>query len=448
MKKILLVVLAFVMVFSLAACGGNNAGTTNSGGNSGNGDSTGGSTDNSGSTNNGGGEAEPVELDVWLFGTTGYEELAEEYKQANPHVSFNFTVGEMNDHHDQLFATISQGQGAPDIAMIEIGSIERFREAQDSFYNLYDFGAADIKDKYLDWKWNLGESADGSHLLGFPTDIAPTAMYYRADLFEQAGLPTDPAEVEAAIDSWEKFRSVAKDFKASTGKYFVDSAELVYNALRDQADQKYFNTNEELLIESNEQIKKAYDFATGMVADGTVAPNSLWTPEWGNGQAAGDYAVMLAPTWMKWPISGNAPDVTSWRVAQMPEGAGAWGGSYLSIPKESDSPEEAAKFLTWLVAPEQQIKSFKANGLFPSTPEVYDAPAFADFKDDYHGGQNTAEVFKKAAEKIKPYYAGKNFQVVQSEITNALLNVVNNDADPQAEWDAAVKRIKDILARQ
>lgn len=390
-----------------------------------------------------------VTLDFWVFGSAGYEELAEQYMKENPDVKINVNFTEMNDLHNNLFTSISAGSGAPDLTMIEISQIAKFLEASDKFYNLYDYGAEEVKDLYLDWKWKQAESVDGNFLLGLPTDIGPTAMFYRVDVFEEAGLPTDPAEVAELISTWEDYYEVAKIIKEKTGKLMSDSPELVFNSVRDQAPEQYFNENDELIIETSPYVKEAYDFATKMIQEGYVGQNSLWTPEWGNAMAEGSYATLLAPSWMVANIKGNAPDAGSkWAVTTMPEGAGNWGGSYIAIPKESKHPEEAYAFAKWLVSPENQYVSFVNNGLFPSAPEVYEKEDFVNFSDEYFGGQNTAEIFAKAAESVKPVYMGKNYAIVNTELVNALINVATNGTDPQKEWDDAVERIKSQLERQ
>lgn len=95
--------------------------------------------------------------------------------------------------------------------MLEIDQFDRFKVAQDRFENLYDLGAKDVKDQYLDWKWKSGENQDGDFLFGLPTDIGPKGLYYRTDVFEKAGLPTDPQEVANLINSPEAFEKL--DYK-------------------------------------------------------------------------------------------------------------------------------------------------------------------------------------------------------------------------------------------
>ncbi|MBO8155672.1 MAG: carbohydrate ABC transporter substrate-binding protein [Bacillaceae bacterium] len=396
-----------------------------------------------------GSSSDKIKLDMWVFGSTGYEKLADEYMKEHPNVEIKIQSTQFDDHHNALFTALSAGSGAPDIAMIEVNNIERFRQAQDRFHNLYDLGAEEVKDDYLDWKWRLGENADGTFLYGLPTDIGPTAMFYRVDVFKEAGLPTDPESVKKLIPDWDAYAEVARIIKEKTGKPIADNYELIYNALRDQAPVQYFNNEDELIIEKEPYIKAAYDYTVDLIQKGYVGDNGLWTPEWGAAMDKGSYATLLAPAWMQGVVKGNAPNSSGkWMITGMPGGAGNWGGSYLTIPKETKHPEEAYKFIQWLVAPEQQLKSFKEMGLFPSTPSIYNDPSFKDYSDDYFGGINTAQVFAQSAQMVQTVYMGKNYKVVQAEIVNALTNVSKKSADPEKEWKAAVKRIKRQLERQ
>ncbi|MDG5472208.1 extracellular solute-binding protein [Jeotgalibacillus sp. ET6] len=397
----------------------------------------------------GGSGGDSDELNFWVFGATNYEELAAQYMEENPDVKIKVNFTEMGDLHNNLFTAVSSNSGAPDITMIEVSEISKFLDAQDRFHNLYEFGAEDVKGDYLDWKWNIAESTDGEFLMGLPTDIGPSVMYYRKDVFEEAGLPTEPEEVQPLVSDWAGFEETAKIIHDTTGKMMVDTPETLFAAKRDQAPEQYFNTEDELIIEDSPYVKQAYDDTAEMIQQDLVGQNAMWTPEWGNAMAEGSYGALLAPAWMVASIKGNAPDASGdWGIVQMPERAGNWGGSYIAIPKESDQPEEAYEFVEWLVAPERQLESFKDSGMFPSAPEVYEDEEFANTSDEYFGGLNTAEIFAEAAESVEPIYMGKNYSIVHDELMTALTNVASEGTDPQDEWDAAVERIKSQLERQ
>lgn len=334
-KHLALSLVAIMLVGSLAACGGNNAENNN--------------TSNKNAGNNAASTSEPtkdegtepaekIELSFWTLGNVNYEDLAKEYTKEHPNITIKVqNTGDQTAHHNNLTTALSAGSGAPDIFQLEIGFMERFINAQDKFYNLNDLGAKDIQANYLDWKWKQASSVDGSFQLGLPTDIGPTVVYYRTDLAEEAGLPSDSEGFGAAIDTWDKFAAVAKAFKDKTGKPFVDLTDLTFNALRDQsADEIYFSKADGSFIgDTNPQVKKAYDFTVKGIQEGWISNVMLWSPEWGQGMNDGSFAVVMGPAWMAGNVKSNAPDSSGkWKIAQLPEGAGNWGGSFLTLPKE------------------------------------------------------------------------------------------------------------------
>ena len=438
--------LVIMLVASLAACGGNN--TTNNS-----------ATNNAPTTEPAETQtpdeptepAEKIELSFWSLGTTNYEELGKEYTKEHPNVTIKFqNTSDQTAHHNNLTTSLSADSGAPDIFMLEIGFMERFINAQDKFYNLNDLGAKDIQSNYLDWKWKQASSVDGSFQIGLPTDIGPTVVYYRTDLAEAAGLPVDPAGFGATIDTWDKFATVAKEFKEKTGKPFADLTDLVYNALRDQsADQIYFNAADGSFIgDTNPQVKKAFDYTVKGIQEGWIGNTLLWSPEWGQAMTDGGFGVVLGPAWMAGNIKSNAPASTGkWKIAQLPEGAGNWGGSFLTLPKEGKHPKEAYEFISWLDSQESQLESFKASGLMPSIPALYTDATFTGFQDEFFGGQATAVEYGKAAERVKPVYYGPLHDQTDTFFKDALKNVLEKKADPAKEWDAAVKKAKTLAER-
>lgn len=407
-------------------------------------DETGGESSSGGDGNS----EEKVTLDFWVFGQFGFDGLVEKYNEENPNVEVNLQLQESEDMHNNLFTSLSAGSGAPDISMIEIAYIPQFREAQDHFYNLYDYGADDVKNNFLDWAWKNAESPEGDYMIALPTDIGPTAMYYRTDIFEEAGLPSNPDEVAELISTWDDYVEVARTIKSETGTNITDSPELLFNAVRDQAPEQYFNEDNELIIETSPYVKEAYDFATGLIQEGLVGQNELWTPEWGNAMSEGTSATLLAASWMVGRVKENAPDAAgNWAITTLPEGAGNWGGSFISIPKQSEYPEEAYEFISWLTSPEQLLEAFNVAGIFPSTPGVYEDEDFLSKSDEYFSGTKTASVFADAAQKVEPVFIGKDTPIVHNELVTALINVASADGDPEEEWNNAVERIKDQLAR-
>ena len=83
----------------------------------------------------------------------------------------------------------------------------------------------------------------------------------------------------------------------------------------------------------------------------------------------------------------------------------------------------------------------------PTIPDIYDEPEFKDYTDEYLGGQASAVEFGKAANRVKPVYYGPLHDQTDAYIKEALQNVQEQGADPKAEWDAAIAKIKRLIER-
>jgi len=387
-----------------------------------------------------------IELSFWTFGSTNYEELAQEYMDKYPHIRINIrSTGDLVAHHNQLTAALAAGSGAPDIFQLDIGFVARFIHAEDRFYNLNELGAKRMRGQYLDWVWAEGSSADGSFQLGLPADIGPMVVYYRTDLVEQAGLPSDPASFSEAIHTWDNFAQVARQFKDQTGQAFVDSWELIFRAVRDQADGEiyYSRADDSFIGDRNPRVKRAYDLAALGIQEGWISGAVPESEAWVQGLTDGSFAVVPGPAWLLERIKSLAPDTAGlWRVAQLPEGSVNWGGSFLVLPKQVKYPEEAYAFVEWVASQEQQAASFREAGKMPSIPGLYDEPEFQGFQDGFLGGQASAVEFGKAALNIEPVYYGPLHDQTDAYIRAALRNVQERAADPDAEWESALEKIR------
>lgn len=390
------------------------------------------------------GESE-VELSFWVYGAD-YESLVEEYVQDNPDTTINIRRLEKTDHHKNLFTSLSVGAGAPDVTAIDLSEIDTYKQAKDRFINLHDFEAEALEDDYLDWAWEIGTTIEDDFLIGLPAAIDPTVMYYRADVFEEAGLPSAPQDVEEHLQTWDDYEEAAQQILDETGKVISANPELNYQAKRDQAPEHYFNKEGELIIDDSPYVKNAFFETAEWMKNGYINDLIIDSAQWRTATADGSYATLIAPASMSHTIKARAPDATSWRMAPIPEGSGNRGGSWLSIPEESDHPKEAYEFLRWLTAPEQQQRSYEEQDLFPATPAVYEDEAFLNSTDSYFGGQETGQIVAEAALEAKPVYQGTLHSAVDEEITYGLINVYEGE-DPRDEWADILTRVNRRISR-
>lgn len=388
-----------------------------------------------------------TELTFWLWPGTGFEPLIEQYIEMHPDLKVIIQIAEYGDVHHNLQTAFAAGSGAPDICAIEVEYIDRFKKFSDHFHNLFDYGGHEAEQDFLDWKWQQALHEE-DFLIGLPTDIGPIAMAYRTDLFAQAGLPTDREEVAQLIRTWDDFLEVGMLIREKTGSAMTDNLYNLYRVMISQADRKYFDQDtEELIMWDNPQFLRAWNYTMQAYELNLSANLTSWVPEWSVGVNNGDFAVMLAPAWMMGFIKDNAPEATGkWDITWLPEGSGNWGGSFLTLPKEGNHPQEAYDLIRWLTAPNQQLQFFLSNGNFPSTPGIYDH--LKDKQNDpYFNDAPIGEIYGTAAKFVKPVYEGASANIIHSTINDLLLDLEDGLVQSEAVWDVLYERIETNLNR-
>ncbi|HEV2782572.1 MAG TPA: ABC transporter substrate-binding protein [Actinophytocola sp.] len=393
---------------------------------------------------------EPVELTIATFGEFGYEDLLIEYHNLHPNVTIKHNKVAQGGPFFTALQTKLRGGQAECIVGIEEGHLSEHLKNAQLFNNLEEIGPKDVtKDRWLSWKYEAAKAKNGS-LIGYGTDIGPLAMAYRKDLLEAAGMKTDDASIKSMFATWDSFFAAGDQYVKATGKPWFDSASQVFNAMVNQLPNGYINkSDDQLAIESNADIKKAWDQVTAAVARGQSAKLTAFSPEWQNGFKAAAFATKTAPAWMLGVIEGNAgpENAGKWAVTDaFPNGGGNWGGSYLGVPKSCKTPQQAAELAAWLTAPEQQLKAFKAKKTFPSQVKALESPDLLNSTSEYFGGIKVGELYANMARKVgPPQYKGPGDASIQENATSPALQAVEQGKSAEEGWQQAVDAAKKIV---
>jgi len=392
-----------------------------------------------GGDSSGGDSDGQITLTIATFNDFGYtDELLQEYMEANPNVKIvHNRAAESGDARSNYFAKLGKG-GLADIEAVEI---DWFAEAM-QYSDLLAEAPDSVKGRWLDWKEAAATDADG-RLVGFGTDIGPQGICYRADLFEAAGLPSDREAVAELFDGdWNNFLDVADQYKAATGKPMIDAANSVLQGIVNQMEYSYTEPDGAVIATENPDVEAMYN----LVVERAI-PNSAysgqWSDDWFASMANGEFATMLCPGWMLGVISGNAPDVTGWDIADVfPGGGGNWGGSYLTVPADGDNVEAALALADWLTAPEQQMKAFVNAGTFPSQIEALESDELAASVNEFFNDAPVGEILSTRAEAVTvaPYKDADYFKY-HDALQNAVNRVFDGVEDQKTSWNTWVAEV-------
>ncbi|MCB2413975.1 ABC transporter substrate-binding protein [Demequina sp. TTPB684] len=397
--------------------------------------------------------AEPVTLTVATFNNFGYTDaLLQEYMDLNPNVTVVSNVAATsNDARTNYFAKLGAG-GLADIEAIEVDWLPEVMQYTDFLADLSD---PEVEGRWLDWKTAAATDPDG-RLIAYGTDIGPEAVCYDAALFEEAGLPTDPAEVASLLEGgWDTYFEVGQDFADASDKAWFDGAGGTYQGMINQVEAAYEDPETgEIVATTNPEVKAIFDQLTAVTPE-ISAHLSQWSDDWFAGLATGEFATMLCPGWMLGVIKGAAPDTTTWNVADVfPGGGGNWGGSYLTVPAAGDNVEAAKDLANWLTAPEQQLKALAAAGTFPSQnvaledeAALNEAMAAGEEPTNavYFNSDTLGTTFSNRANAISVSpFKGEFYFQVNDAMQNALTRVEDGSQDPTTSWNQFVSEVEAI----
>ena len=387
-----------------------------------------------------------ITLTVATFNEFGYEDLITEYMELNPGITVEQKkAATTNEARDNLNTRLAAGSGLSDIEAVEVSWLPELMQYADRFVDLSD---PELEGRWLDWKEAQATTEDGM-LIGYGTDIGPQGVCYRADLFEAAGLPTDRAAVAEFLgNSWNEYFEAGRQFAASSDVPWVDSAGAVYQAMIQQTANPYeTDDGTPIPLDENEVARGLYDTVLAASEDGLDAGFAQWSEDWTNAFQNNGFATMLCPGWMLGVIEGNAAGVEGWDIADtFPGGGGNWGGSFLTVPTQSEHPEEAKALAAWLTAPEQQIKAFQAQGTFPSQVDALSSDALLDLTNPFFNDAPTGQILanRAAAVNVVPFQ-GPNYFAIDQLVSDAINRVAVDEIDtPDSSWDKAVTGFNEL----
>jgi cellobiose transport system substrate-binding protein len=394
-------------------------------------------------------EEEKITLVVRDFGNFGYKKLLHEYEAAHPGLRIVEEVGEFQEHHQALRESLDGGKAAGDVVAVEEAFIVEFRNRPDDFHNLLDFGAGDVADDWLPWKWKQSMNADATYQIGLGTDVGGLAMCFRPDLFRQAGLPTDRDDVAKLWPTWEAYVAVGKRFAAAKlPAAWTDSASNTYNVVLGQQKVGYYDANDRYLGENSPGVKRAWEVASAVVAAKLSAKLTSFSTQWTAAMQGGRFATLACPAWMLGQIQQNAPAARgTWDVTAIPAGAGNWGGSFLTIPKSTKHAKEAYDLAKWLTGTEQQRRVFVETGNLPSHPALYDDPAVRDLRNDFFIGAPVGQLFTGAAERKQPQYLGLRSGLLREPFEHRLMEGDIGKLTLDEAWAAAVEDARQVASK-
>jgi len=365
----------------------------------------------------GGSAAGPVELTFWTW-TPNMEKVVDLWNAEHPDITVTVNKQDGGDPAiTKLLTAIKAGSGAPDIMQAEYQKIPQL-VSSDALADLSGSLGDDVAGHFADGVWDavtLGSDA----VYAVPQDSGPMQFYYRADVFEKLGIDVPT--------TWDEYADAARkvheaDPKAYLGTFSANDAGW-FAGITQQAGASWYGIDGDAWsvdIDSDATTKVA-EYWGGLVEEGVIDNKPMYTPEWNAGLNDGTQVGWLSAIWAPGVLSGNAADTAgTWEMAPMPQwdadapATGAWGGSATAVTSQSEHPEQAAEFVTWLNTDPEAVQALvDETGIYPadvpaSTEALSDPPEFFSNQPDFY------EVAAQTAQTVQPFTYGPNINVAYS----------------------------------
>jgi len=377
-----------------------------------------------------------------------------DFQAAYPDIEVEIVYHSPQDVYTSLPLALTAGTGAPDVCLVENSHLAEY---------VHMGGLLDLTDRvqpYIDqmndYKW-ADCTKDGSYYC-LPWDSGPVVMYYRRDVFDQAGLSSKPEDVSNLVATWDDYLNVCRTIKEKTGAYCFahnkanNYGRLYEMVLWEQGLGYYDAATGEVTADSPENIA-TLEMLGRFWQEDLVSDALEWTDPWYAELAATEkpIATLVEASWMEiflksWIAPGTAG---KWGVAYMP----AWsaggarasndGGSVFVIPAQTRNPDAAWAFVEFVLGRRQsQLKMFAISGIFPSLETTYDDALFME-GDSFLGGQNARKIYADVVQKIpRATVYGPHYAVMNGSVSVAIQKYATGQASAADALRVAAEEIR------
>jgi multiple sugar transport system substrate-binding protein len=325
-----------------------------------------------------GGDGVEITFSSWIGQEPTIKKMAEEFHKENPDITIKFQNVPAEESAQKLTTQIAGGN-PPDAAFVDASTVAGFA-SRGALVNLDDrISKSDVvdPDDYVDAFKTFTTFEDSMY--GLPFDGESTALFYRTDLFEAAGITAPPT-------TWEEFEEAAKKLTQPDKRQYgiamfaPESAYYWYPWLW-QAGGEVLTKDGEPAYNSD-VAKESAEFYVGLAE---YAPPDYLNSNSYDGRVAfaqGQVGMYVAGAWFAGTLAGEFPDIEGkWATAPLPEGEAGCGttiaGDALVVFENSKNQDAAWKWIEFLSQPENMAEwTYEAEGstLLPPRKSMLDSP--------------------------------------------------------------------------
>jgi multiple sugar transport system substrate-binding protein len=390
--------------------------------------------------------APDTELTVWYFDKVSMETVIPLFEQSHPGVKINFVEQPFGDMSKKYLAALAAKQGVPDVIGLDTSMVGQFLDAGEDLL-AEPYSAGQLKNNFVSWKFDATTTSSG-HMTALPWDVATGVMFYRPDVFQAAGLPSEPDQLARSLATWDDFIKAGQVIKDKTGGQttIIGNEHDIFNAGYWQNGGTVVQDDKIVLVPQGLQPLQTAVKARAAGIGGNIP---AWSERWAPALQSGKIATVIMGGWMLGNLENLIdPDgAGNWRVTSAPGGAFSNGGTYIQIPQLAEHKQLAWEFTRFLATDTEALNAvFEKTGIVPAYKPAWQSPIY-DQPVAYLGGQQAFRLMLNLAQQVKPL-AYSAVDALGTDLLNAQVDLaIGGKAAPDQALQTAATQLQERAQR-
>lgn len=386
------------------------------------------------------------------------KELIAKFEEQHPGIKIDAQYIPSGDALIQKLVTAVQSKTAPDISWLHSDYIEALVEA-DAIYKMEHFinGTDGITREDLNdiYPALLQFSSWKGTLYSLPMEATNLGLMYNKDLFKKAGLdPNHPPKNWQELIDFSKKLTIDKNGDGTSEQvgFFVPifpaagplGSWMVWQFMPFlwQAGGDFVNIEQTSVLYNTDEAVKALELWQQLYRDQNL---KNFTNLFENAFVSGNLAMALDGPW-NLPRYKDLLKNIDWAFAPLPAGpfksATVVGGEYLAIFKQSAHPDEAWKFIKWMIQSEIQAFWSIKSGYLPIRHAVLKVPEFQKYLNE-NPNFNVFVEQMEVGQAQRPIDNGG--LEISRHLAEAIENATTGNADAKKSLDESATKSNKIL---
>lgn len=370
----------------------------------------------------------------WNIAAESFVKQAAAFEKMHPNVKID--VRFVDQDYTRIMPRLAAGTPVPDIMMVHGRDMITFVHKYPNMIRDITAETAPLRDNFVTAAWDA-VTVNGK-IYGIPADLGPAVLFYRADLWQEAGI--DPKSIETWDDLIRAGKKLSQHFNGQVAMLGMCEDTDFYDQILNELGGNYVSSDDKTIVINSFAAKQAMTIVSRMLEEGTLINAKNWDGLM-SAMSEGKIAAVAYGVWFSGTLEWAVPEQKGkWKAMPLPAATRGGshvansGGSIAAIYKNSPHPKEAWEFLQFCFNTEEGELLQATCGLFPAYKPIYTHPEFQK-PDPYIGTPLKAE-FSRSVEELKPLRRGP-ITLDTGKAINDLMATVTSGGNPQAALDKA-----------